>query len=78
MNLTNEELELIALYRQPTRLSTLAELQKIPLYLTEEVMQDLLLDAIEHLQQMTDQAFLLLNLDEVEQELEGEDYGEVG
>lgn len=78
MNLTNEELELIALYRQPTRLGTLAELQRIPLELTEEAMQDLLLDAIAHLQQMTDQEFLLLNLDEVEQELEGEDHGEVG
>ena len=78
MNLTNEELELIALYRQPTRLATIAELEKIPLDMTEEAMQDLLLDAIAHLHQMTDQAFLLLNLDEVEQELEGEDHGEVG
>lgn len=78
MNLTNEELELIALYRQPTRLATIAELEKIPLDLTEEAMQDLLLDAITHLQQMSDEAFNALNLDEVEEAMEEGEYGEVG
>ena len=78
MNLTNDELELIALYRQPTRRGTLAELERIPLEQAAEAMQDLLSDVCTHLRQMSNEAFNALNLDEVEEEMEEGEYGEVG
>lgn len=80
MNLTREELELIALYQQPTRRGTLAALRRIPHSQVEDEMQDLLLDACTHLEQMSDREFQRLKLDEVLNELEEmeeEDGGEV-
>ena len=80
MNLTREELELIALYQQPTRRGTLAALRKMPQTQMEEEMQDLLLGACTHLEQMSDREFQRLKLDEILNELEEmeeEDGGEV-